>query len=111
MFDHDAATGAWTERAHVRKAISRITPEAVAGWPTRFGHDRPGTRFEMTFVGDPKIEAPHRLFVPAPDDFAPSFEITCDGVTVGAARDPATGIVELTCGADAQEHTIVIAAK
>jgi len=111
VFDHDDATGAWTERDHVRKAISRVVPEAIAGWPTKFGYDRVARRFELTFTGDPAVTAPHRLFVPGPDDFAASFEITCDGVTVSAARDAATGVVELACGADANAHTIVIAAK
>ena len=111
MFDHDDATDAWTERAHVTQAISRVVPEAVAGWPKTFGYDRAKKRFELVFVGDPSILGPHRIFVPGASDFASAFEITCDGKVVEATRDPKTGLVEVPCGSDATEHTLVIAAK
>ncbi|MEZ4294369.1 MAG: hypothetical protein R3B70_05300 [Polyangiaceae bacterium] len=55
--------------------------------------------------------APHVLFVPSADDFAPAFEITCDGAAVAAERDPATGLVEVACGADDAEHTLAVSAK
>jgi endoglycosylceramidase len=111
VFDFDDATGAWTERDNVRKAVSRVVPEAVAGWPKRFGMDRTSMRFEMVFTADPTVTAPHHLFVPGPDDYGPSFEVTCDGAPVTAERDPATGLVEVTCGGDDQEHTLVVAPK
>lgn len=111
LFDHDAATGAWTERDHVRKALTRVAPEAVAGWPKAFGYDRAAKRFELTFTGDPAVKANHRIFVPGPDDFASSFEVTCDGEAVTATRDEATGLIEFSCGPDASDHTIVVAAK
>lgn len=110
LFDHDDATGAWTERDLVRKAISRVVPEAVAGWPGRFGMDG-ALRFEMSFTADPTVTARHRLFVPGPDDYAASFEVTCDGAPVDAPRDPATGIIEVECGGDDQDHTLVVAPK
>lgn len=111
MFDYDDATGAWTERDSVRKAVSRVVPEAVAGWPKSFGFDRAAQRFEMVFTADPTVTAPHRIFVPGPDDFAASFVVTCDGEAVGAERDPATGLVEVVCGGDDQEHTLVVATQ
>jgi endoglycosylceramidase len=107
LFDHDDATGTWTERDHVRKALARVAPEAVAGWPTHFGYDRAARRFQLDFTGDPAITAPSRLQVPAPADFAATFTVTCDGATISAARDPATGVVEVPCGG-AGAHTIVI---
>ncbi|MFT3765088.1 MAG: cellulase family glycosylhydrolase [Minicystis sp.] len=108
LFDYDAANDAWTERDHVRKALARVAPEAVAGWPTSFAYDRAAKRFQLDFTGDPAITAPSRIHVPAPADFAPSFTITCDGAAVTAARDPASGVVEVPCGG-AGAHTIVIA--
>jgi endoglycosylceramidase len=110
LFDHDAATDAWTERDHVRKSLARVAAEAVAGWPTQMGYDRAAKRFELDFTGDPAITAPSRIYVPAPEDFAASFSVTCDGKKVSAMRDPATGVVEVACGG-AGAHTIVIAAE
>lgn len=110
LFDYDDATDTWTERDHVRKALSRPVPEAIAGWPTHFGYDRAAKRFQLDFTGDPAITAPSRIFVPAADDFAATYAITCDGAKVEAARDPKTGVVEIACGG-AGAHTIVIAAQ
>jgi endoglycosylceramidase len=107
LFDHDAAKSTWTMRDHVRKALSRVTPEAIAGWPESFGHDREKKHFELKFTGDPAITAPSRIFVPAAADFAASFEVTCDGKAITTPRDAATGIVEVPCGG-AGAHTIVI---
>jgi len=110
LFDRDAAKGTWTMRDHVRKALSRVTPEAIAGWPESFGEDRAKKRFELKFTGDPAITAPSRIFVPAAADFAPSFDVTCDGAAIPAARDAATGIVEVPCGGSGA-HTIVIVGR
>ncbi|MEO7328880.1 MAG: cellulase family glycosylhydrolase [Minicystis sp.] len=107
LFDYDATKDTWTERDHVRKALSRVVPEAVAGWPTSFGYDRSTKRFELKFTGDPAITAPSRIFVPDPADFADSFELQCDGKSIEAARDKATGIVEVACGG-AGSHTLVV---
>jgi endoglycosylceramidase len=111
LFDHDDKTGAWTERAHVRQAITRVAPEAVSGWPESFGYDREKKRFEMTFTADPAVTAKHRIFVPGPDDFAAAFDITCDGKAVTADRDPKSGVVEIACGGDDQKHVLAIAAR
>lgn len=111
MYDHDEATGEWTERAKVRQAISRVVPAAVAGWPKAFGYDRAKKRFEMTFTADPTVKGDHHIFVPGPDDFAASFEVTCDGQALSAERDPKSGIVEVACGGDGADHTLVVAAK
>ncbi|MEO5730719.1 MAG: cellulase family glycosylhydrolase, partial [Byssovorax sp.] len=86
LFDRDQVKGAWTARDHVRKALSRVAPEAIAGWPESFGYDRAKKRFELKLTGDPAITAPSRIFVPAAADFAPSFDVTCDGAAITAAR-------------------------
>jgi endoglycosylceramidase len=110
LFDHDAATGAWTERDHVRRALAKVAPEAVGGWPVRFGYDRAAKRFELVFDADAAVTAPTRLHVPEAGDFAPAFDVTCDGAAVAAARDAATGVVEVACGG-AGRHTIALAAR
>ena len=110
LYDRDASTGAWTERDHVRRALARVTAEAVAGWPTRLGYDRAARRFEVAFRGDGAITAPNRLFVPGSDDFAAAFEVRCDGAAVAAARDPASGIVEVACGGPG-DHVLELSAR
>ena len=108
MFEYDDATGTWAERDLVRRAVSRVVPEAVAGWPASFGYERAERRFEMTFTADPAIPGKHSLFVPEAADFAASFDITCDGASVSAERDPRSGLVEVECGGDDQPHTLVV---
>ncbi len=110
LFDKDPVKGTWTERAHVRKALSRVAPEAIAGWPESFGYDRTAKRFELKFTGDPAITAPSQLFVPAAADFAAAFDVTCDGAAITASRDAASGIVEVPCGGSGA-HTIVLTGR
>jgi endoglycosylceramidase len=107
LFDHDAATGAWTERAHLRKALAKVAPEAIAGWPVRFGYDPAALVFELVFDADANVTAPTRLHVPQAEDFAATFEVTCDGAKVGASRDPETGAVDVPCSG-AGRHTITV---
>jgi endoglycosylceramidase len=110
LFDHDAKTGVWTERADVRKALTRVTPEAIPGFPTSFGFDPEAKRFELVYDGDASITAPLHLYVPAPEDFSASFAVSCDGAANDAKRDPATGLVELSCNG-AGRHTVVLVAR
>ncbi len=110
LFDHDAATDTWTERAAMRRMLARVMPEAVAGWPSSFGYDRAARRFELRYAGDASVTAPTRVYVPAAEDFAAAFDVTCDGVAASAMRDAATGIVDVPC-AGAGEHVVVIAAR
>jgi endoglycosylceramidase len=107
LFDHDAQKGSWAVRDPVRKALSRVAPESVAGWPTSFGYDRAAKRFELKFTGDTAITASSRIFVPAPEDFAASFDVTCDGASFPGERDAMTGLVEVPCGGPG-DHTIVV---
>jgi endoglycosylceramidase len=107
LFGGDGTDFGWYVREAVLTAVSRVAPEAVAGWPTSFAHDRAKKQFELHFTGDPAITAPSRIMVPAgqPDRF---LIVTCDGVRLkNVERDPATGIVEVPCGG-AGSHTIVI---
>ncbi len=110
IYAHDAASGHWTERDHLRQALSRVVPEAVSGWPTSFGYDREARRFELRFTGDPAITAPSRIFVPAAVDIGASFDVSCDGAARASARDEETGIVEVACGG-AGNHTIVLTGR
>jgi hypothetical protein len=84
--------------------LARVRPAAVAGWPQSIGFDRASGVFEMRFVSDPKITAPHQIAV-APVLGAPT-EVTCDGESVQGQVD-ASGTMELSCGqADGREHVL-----
>jgi endoglycosylceramidase len=110
LFDFDAKTGAWAERAHVRKALAKVAPEAIGGWPVRFGYDPATRRFELVFDAVAGVTAPTLLHVPQAEDFAPAFDVTCDGAGVAATRDAATGRVAVACGG-AGRHTITVVGR
>lgn len=103
-FDHDAKTGAWTERAALKKALARVRPEAVAGWPKSFSFDRASGVFQMQFVADPTVKAPHLISV-APVLGSPS-AVTCDGKPVHYQSEQ-YGVLSVICGqGTSSEHTL-----
>jgi len=97
LFDYDASSGRWTERPAFRRALARVYPEAIAGWPKTWRFDRSARRFELEYEGSAMVSAPNVLFVPAAEDFAAMFTVTCDGARVQVTRDEATGRVEVPC--------------
>jgi endoglycosylceramidase len=110
LFDYDMTTGRWTERAAVRRAVTRVMPEAIAGWPEGWRYDRATRRFELRYQGSDAVSAPTRIFVPAPEDFAASFEVTCDGAVVRAGRSPTTGVVQVPCTGPGL-HVVTVTAR
>jgi endoglycosylceramidase len=109
LFDYDAASGRWSERASFRRALARVYPEAIAGWPRTWQYDRARKRLELAYEGSATVTAPTVVYVPAAEDFSPRFTVTCDGRAVMSARDPATGRVEVGCSGPG-EHTVVVQA-
>jgi endoglycosylceramidase len=109
LHDFDDATQTWVERDLVRRALSKVAPQRIAGFPVRYGFDRAARRFELVLVGDEAVSASTELYVPAATDFAATFQVTCDGTPVDAVRDDATGVVPVRCGG-AGQHTIVLTA-
>jgi hypothetical protein len=107
LFDYNATTDTWTERAAMRAQLARVMPEAIAGWPHSFQYDRSTLRFELRYAGDPSVTAPTRVYVPAPEDFAPAFDVSCDGAMVNVTRDAASGVIEVPCNG-AGEHVVVV---
>jgi hypothetical protein len=106
-FDYDAGTGAFTERAWMKKEMARVRPAAVAGWPTSYGFDRAQGVFTLTFQSDPAVLAPHLIAV-APLLGAP-LSVTCDGATVGSAGADAWGTLAVHCGqGDGVSHTLQV---
>lgn len=109
LFDYDEASGRWNERPTFRRALARVYPEAIAGWPKTWRFDRVARRFELEYEGSATVSAPNVLFVPAAEDFARSFTVTCDGVRVAVRRDEATGRVEVPCNGAGMHRVELVA--
>jgi endoglycosylceramidase len=107
---YDRVGAQWTIRPAMRRRLARVRPEAIAGTPVSYGFDRATRRFAMTFTGRAAVTAPNVLYVPAAEDFAERYAVTCDGRAVtGTTRDSATGRVEVPCGGDGS-HTVTLSA-
>lgn len=102
-FDYDDTSARFTPRAGVKKALARVRPSRVAGWPKAFGFDRGSGVFELEFQGDPTMEGPHVIAI-APLFGAPRVA-TCDGESV-APEDLGRGEFALECGRDSALHHI-----
>jgi len=102
-FDYDPGKQVFSERASVKKALARVRPMAVAGWPTRVAFDRATGVFELEFAGNPSVGAPHRIAV-APVLGAPT-TVECDGQSADyvVAED---GEVRVSCGRSAAPHLL-----
>ncbi len=99
----------WTERPAFRRAIARVRPEAIAGWPIRWQYNRGARSFSLEFVGSAEVTAPSLVYVPAEEDFAPRLSVTCDGRGVMVNRDVNTGLISVPCNGPGT-HTIYVSA-
>jgi endoglycosylceramidase len=107
-FDYDSTTGAFTERPTMKKALARVRPAAVAGWPTSYSFDRATGAFQLAFQSSPKVTAPHLIAV-ATLLGAPT-KVTCDGATITPTMADAYGTLSIQCGqGDGLDHTITVA--
>ncbi|MBL8680724.1 MAG: cellulase family glycosylhydrolase [Myxococcales bacterium] len=107
LFSYDTTSGRWTERAAFRRALARVYPEAIAGWPKTWSFDRRMARFELVYEGSAQVTAPNVLYIPSADDYMATFAVSCDGRAVQAQRDSMTGRVEVPC-AGPGEHRVVV---
>jgi endoglycosylceramidase len=108
LYDHAGST--WTLRPSMRRRLARVRPEAIAGVPVRYGYDRAARRFTLELTGDAAVTAPNVLYVPAAEDFAAAWDVTCDGRAITATRDAATGRIEVPCGG-VGAHTVSVTAR
>lgn len=107
LFDYDASSGRWTERASFRRAIARVYPESIAGWPKTWSYDRAARCLTIEYEGSATVRAPNVVYVPAAEDFAASFTATCDGAAVSVRRDESTGRVEVPCNGPGTHRVVV----
>jgi endoglycosylceramidase len=100
LFDHDATTGAWTERTAAMTVVSRPRAARIAGTPTMMKWDRAAGTFTLAY--DHAVDAPNVVYVP--DRFTAT--VSCDGTPVTDL--PANGWLTIPCGTSGA-HTIVVA--
>lgn len=86
----------WQERPQVVAWVSRIYPQRIAGVPESLAVDGDTGTMRLRVSGSGP--APHRVYVP--EASAESFAVQCDGEAVAAAREPATGVVEIACAGE-----------
>ncbi len=96
LFDHDASTGAWTERPLVVAWVSRVHVARIAGTPALVESTAQGDAIRVELRPGTATAAPHQIYVP--ERFAGSVVAQCDGVVIPAPREPATGLLEIPCG-------------
>ena len=104
--DVDESGTVWTERAHIRRLLSRPMPERIAGWPVSWGYDRETQVLTLVYDGRSGVTAPTEIYLPAAEDWVDAYEVTCDGVAIETTRDPATGLVDIDCAGDG-EHVVI----
>ncbi len=91
VFDHTGDT--WTERPQVVAWISRVHAARIAGEVIANEYDRDTGALQLETRNTGGV--PHSIYIP--ERAATTFSASCDGAAVAAARDPATGLVELAC--------------
>lgn len=96
VFDHDDATGVWTERPQVVGWISRVHAARIAGTPLAIESSPAGDAIRVEIAPGSHATAPNLIYVP--ERFAATTRARCDGDEVATQRDPATGLVEINCG-------------
>jgi endoglycosylceramidase len=90
FFDHDEATGAFTERPLVVATVARPYAQRIAGTPTEVRWDAAAGTLSIAFAQT--VTAPNVLAIPAPYTIS---QVTCDGVAVTTSGQPP--LVEASC--------------
>jgi endoglycosylceramidase len=106
-FDYDSSTSTFSERAWMKKAIARVRPAAVAGWPAGYAFDRASGEFTLAFLSDPAVLDPHLIAV-APVLGTP-VSVTCDGAPATYAAADTWGTLAVQCGqGDGAHHRLAV---
>lgn len=103
-FDYNTATDAFELRDSVKRALARVRPMAIAGWPTRVEFDRTTGVFELELDGNPRVHEPHRIGI-APL-LGEALAVECDGVPVDFVS-PMPGELAVDCGKGSAEHHVL----
>jgi hypothetical protein len=74
--DFDAASGTFQKREDLERALARVRPSRVAGWPTRIAFDRASGNFELEFRGNPGVAADHQIAIARV--LGPAQSVLCD---------------------------------
>jgi endoglycosylceramidase len=91
VYDWDAVGETWTERPQVVGWVSRVRAERIAGDVVENRWDRTTGVLQLAVTPGSTGGTPHVIYTPG------AFTATCDGAPLTAARDAASGRVELAC--------------
>jgi endoglycosylceramidase len=94
VFDH-ADPDVWTERPQVVAWISRIHAARIAGDVVANAYDHTTGALRLEIARGTNNGRATDLYIP--ERSQTSFAVTCDDTAVATTRDPATGLVSLTC--------------
>lgn len=86
VFDHTGDS--WVERPQVVGWLSRVHAARIAGEVVANEYDHTTRTLHL----ETRSSGAHSIYVPAG-----SFTLACNGTTLAAERDPATGLVEVAC--------------
>jgi endoglycosylceramidase len=105
---HEALVGPDGQLEPTVAVLAQTYPQAIAGTPTSVTFDAESGAFTLTYIPDPKIDAPTVVFVPVSVHYPHGY---CATVTGGTIVSPA-GAAELDVmnGAGARSVTVSIAA-
>ena len=104
-FDHDDASGSYSERVATKRALAHVRPSRIAGFPISFAFDRSSGRFTMRFHADPGVRGPHVIVVP--EVLGPPLAVRCDERNVTPNIDGTS--VSISCGdADDRDHELAV---
>lgn len=103
-FDFDAATSTFSARPEIQKALARVRPSRVAGWPTSVSFDRATGEFELQFLGNPRVSADHEIAIAKL--LGQPLSVECDGKSVDfVAIDE--HVISIRCGrGSTAEHVL-----
>jgi hypothetical protein len=91
LYDH-ASDDTWTERPRIVAWVSRIHAARIAGTVTANEFDYTTGALHLETHGG---GVAHEVYIP--ERFATTFAATCDGSALAATRDPATGLIDVSC--------------
>lgn len=98
IYDHALApdgSDLWTERPQVVAWISRVHAARIAGDVIENAYDHASGALRLEVARGTTGGRPSEIYIP--ERAAATFAVSCDGAAVSATREPATGLVAVTC--------------
>jgi endoglycosylceramidase len=95
VYQYDATTTTWTERPLVVSWVSRVHVARIAGTPRAVESSAAGDATRVELEPGTAVAAPHLVYIP--ERFATTTQVSCDGRSLDATREPSTGLIAAAC--------------